>query len=150
MSTYINATTDEYPVSFARVKQAHPTTSFSVPPASIGDFRRVEGAAAPSFDPETQYLTEVAPTVSDGGYFRSWTVHNHSAEELEHKSDKLVTSASNSIRKERNALLAETDWWALQDNTMSDAQATYRQALRDITSHANFPNLDEADWPINP
>jgi hypothetical protein len=28
--------------------------------------------------------------------------------------------------------------------------ATYRQALRDITTHANFPNLEEADWPVAP
>jgi len=27
---------------------------------------------------------------------------------------------------------------------------TYRQALRDITDHSNWPNLQEADWPVKP
>jgi len=26
----------------------------------------------------------------------------------------------------------------------------YRQALRDITDHANFPNLQDTDWPETP
>jgi len=53
-------------------------------------------------------------------------------------------------RTKRDGLLAETDWMALSDVTMSAEMTTYRQALRDVTSHANWPNLDEADWPIKP
>ena len=53
-------------------------------------------------------------------------------------------------RTKRNTLLAETDWMALSDVTMSAEMTTYRQALRDITSHANWPNLEEADWPTKP
>ena len=53
-------------------------------------------------------------------------------------------------RTKRDTLLAETDWVALSDVTMSADMTTYRQALRDITSHANWPNLDEADWPTKP
>lgn len=26
----------------------------------------------------------------------------------------------------------------------------YRQALRDITDHVNFPYLNDADWPVKP
>ena len=37
------------------------------------------------------------------------------------------------LRSERNSLLAETDWYANSDVTMSDAMKTYRQELRDIT-----------------
>jgi len=37
------------------------------------------------------------------------------------------------LRSERNSLLAETDWYANSDVTMSDAIKTYRQELRDIT-----------------
>jgi hypothetical protein len=33
---------------------------------------------------------------------------------------------------------------------MSDAQAIYRQALRDITSHSNWPHLSDEDWPTKP
>ena len=40
------------------------------------------------------------------------------------------------LRKQRNALLAETDFYALADVTMSDDMKKYRQALRDITKDA--------------
>ena len=60
----------------------------------------------------------------------------------------LTTEKNN--RGERNRLLAETDWWGASDNTMTAAQTTYRQALRDITDHANWPNLTASDWPTKP
>jgi len=53
-------------------------------------------------------------------------------------------------RTKRDGLLADTDYFALTDVTMDAAMTSYRQALRDITSHANWPNLDEADWPTKP
>ena len=37
------------------------------------------------------------------------------------------------LREDRNILLAETDYLALSDNTMSEAMSNYRQELRDIT-----------------
>jgi len=33
---------------------------------------------------------------------------------------------------------------------MSAEMTTYRQALRDITTHSNWPNLEEGDWPTKP
>ena len=53
-------------------------------------------------------------------------------------------------RKKRDELIAETDYLALSDNTLTAEMTTYRQALRDITSHANWPNLVDADWPTKP
>lgn len=59
------------------------------------------------------------------------------------------------LRIERNRLLAETDWMALNDVVMSDAWKTYRQQLRDLPSTAN-PQLNEngqlinVDWPTKP
>lgn len=53
-------------------------------------------------------------------------------------------------RRERNRLLAETDHYGLSDVTMSAAMTTYRQALRDITTHADWPNLGDDDWPTKP
>ena len=41
------------------------------------------------------------------------------------------------LRRERNKLLAETDWWASSDLTITDAQKKYRQDLRDITNTAS-------------
>lgn len=42
--------------------------------------------------------------------------------------------AIKTLRNERDLLLAETDYLALSDQTMSTEMTTYRQALRDITN----------------
>ena len=62
-------------------------------------------------------------------------------------SDEEQAMMSRSIR---DSLLSQTDWWALSDLTMTTEQAAYRQALRDITSHANWPFLSNEDWPTKP
>ncbi len=53
-------------------------------------------------------------------------------------------------RATRDAKLAETDFYALSDVTMSSEMTTYRQALRDLPDHSNWPNLGDADWPTKP
>ena len=53
-------------------------------------------------------------------------------------------------RQRRDGLLKETDWMAMSDRTMTAEQTAYRQALRDITSHANWPDLNDSDWPTKP
>lgn len=58
-------------------------------------------------------------------------------------------SAQNN-RLVRDSRLTETDWWAVSDRTMTAEQTAYRQALRDITTHANWPNLADSDWPTKP
>lgn len=52
------------------------------------------------------------------------------------------------LRKLRDSKLAETDWWALADRTMTPEQVSYRQALRDITQ--NYGSVAETIWPIKP
>ena len=52
------------------------------------------------------------------------------------------------LRQERDRRLAETDWWAGSDHTMTQAQIDYRQALRDITDNAT--SLDDVTWPTKP
>jgi len=52
------------------------------------------------------------------------------------------------LREVRNAKLAETDWWASSDLTMTTAQTNYRQALRDITD--TYSDLDSVVWPTKP
>ena len=44
-----------------------------------------------------------------------------------------LSRAQAHLRSRRNQLLAETDWMASSDLTMSDAWKKYRQDLRDIT-----------------
>lgn len=52
------------------------------------------------------------------------------------------------LRVERDKKLAETDFHALSDVTMSDEMAAYRQALRDITD--TYSSLDDVVWPVKP
>lgn len=62
----------------------------------------------------------------------------------------ILASIADGTRSLRNQLLAETDFYALSDVTMSDSIATYRQALRDLPNHENWPELNEEDWPVKP
>ena len=52
------------------------------------------------------------------------------------------------LREERNKKIAETDWWASSDLTMTAEQTAYRQALRDITKE--YSSLDDVEWPDKP
>ena len=52
------------------------------------------------------------------------------------------------LRKERNKLIADTDWWMLADRTATDAQIQYRQQLRDITN--DFDCENEIVFPTKP
>jgi hypothetical protein len=63
----------------------------------------------------------------------------------------LDADAAKSVRSRRDGLLVDTDFYALSDVTMADDMKTYRQALRDITGHSNFPSdLTDSDWPTKP
>ena len=55
------------------------------------------------------------------------------------------------VRRKRNALLASTDWTVLPDSSVTpekrDEYVAYRQALRDITSLDEFPDVDFPEKP---
>lgn len=54
------------------------------------------------------------------------------------------------VRADRNTRIAATDWTQGKDipDNISSAWATYRQALRDVTSQAGFPW--SVQWPTQP
>ena len=55
------------------------------------------------------------------------------------------------LREDRNRRLSATDWYALQDVTMSDAMTAYRQDLRDLP--AGLTTVEEVKavtWPTKP
>lgn len=51
------------------------------------------------------------------------------------------------VRTKRNQLLAESDWRAMSDLTLSEGWATYRQALRDVGGQADPTDIT---WPTEP
>lgn len=66
-------------------------------------------------------------------------------------TELLAASNLEDLRVERNKRLAETDWWDLSDTpTMTSAQTTYRQALRDITDTYSSMDDDGFAWPEKP
>ena len=75
--------------------------------------------------------------------------HTKAAQEAAYQAG-LDGKAAEDVRAKRNTLLAETDYLALTDNTLSGTTIAYRKALRDITNHINFPYLNEEDWPTKP
>ena len=101
------------------------------------------GAERPVVD-HTQNLTEGTPILEGGQWTQVWLVANASAEEVAERSEQKAQE----VRRERDDILALTDWMALTDNTMTESWATYRQALRDITSQEGFPF--NVTWPNKP
>ena len=75
--------------------------------------------------------------------------HTKSEQETAYQA-RLDADTAASHRATRDAKLAETDFYALSDVTMSSEMQSYRQSLRDITTHDNWPNLEDADWPTAP
>ena len=55
------------------------------------------------------------------------------------------------LREKRNRLLAETDYLALSDSTLSSDMTTYRQALRDLPAGKDtVDKCENATWPTKP
>jgi hypothetical protein len=147
-----NGNVDTYPYNVGKLRRDNPNTSF---PKRISDEVLAEWGVypvtvegQPSYTERTQTLTQKAtPTGSGSSWTIGWTVTDKSEEEVQQFDDNVA--ASN--RYQRNSLLSEFDWTQVADAPVDTAAwATYRQALRDITSHTNWPHLEEADWPTKP
>ena len=122
----------------------------------------VLAAPKPEVTGYTQAIRNGATQDANGNWVQAWSVVDMFADttedgvtttKAEHEAAyqaDLDAKAAASVRTTRDAKLAKTDWTALTDVTMAAEMTTYRQALRDITTHANFPDLEETDWPVAP
>ena len=55
------------------------------------------------------------------------------------------------LRQKRNRLLADTDYLALSDNTLSSDMSTYRAALRDLTEDlTTVDEVEAVEFPAKP
>ena len=55
------------------------------------------------------------------------------------------------LRDSRTSKLVSTDWYALQDVTLSPEMRTYRQALRDLPSGlSTVEDVKNVSWPVKP
>lgn len=156
---------DQFPYSVAKLKRDNPNTSYPKPMnvaglANVGMYF-VKSTVAPDTGPyEVAYHTGNAVLVN-GEWQREWAVKDMFADttnedgvtttKAEHEAAYQATldeTAATAVRLKRTELLADTDWTQLADAPADAAPwATYRQALRDITEHVNFPYLSDNDWP---
>ena len=82
-----------------------------------------------------------------------FTAEEETARDAEEKAwaDGALARAQANLRRERNRRLAETDFYALSDVTMSDDMKTYRQNLRDFPDGKDtVDKCDNATWPTKP
>ena len=69
------------------------------------------------------------------------TAEDREAERLE--------QAAESVRAERDRLLAASDWTQIADAPVVSLEwQSYRQALRDVPQQSGFP--DSVEWPVAP
>jgi len=67
--------------------------------------------------------------------------------EVSARNAEILTQQEYTVRDQRNALLQQSDVYALADR-ITDDWTTYRQALRDIPAQAGFPS--SVTWPTKP
>tara|TARA_R110000796_G_scaffold233511_1_gene352053 strand:+ start:519 stop:800 length:282 start_codon:yes stop_codon:yes gene_type:complete len=84
------------------------------------------------------------------GEMVQFTADEETARDAEEQAwaDTADTRAAVQVREQRDARLAETDWMASSDLTMSSEWAYYRSSLRDVPSQDGFPNT--ITWPTKP
>ena len=98
---------------------------------------------------DSEKIAESSPFLQDG------VVHTKRVSPLtdEDFADRIAELEAR-LRGHRELNLLSSDWVvtkALESGTpVPTAWVTYRTALRDITSHANWPNLQGDDWPTLP
>ena len=142
---------DQYPYTVGNLRRDNPNTSFPkvIPEATMASFGMypVGYEAAPDYDPMTHRLQHSSePVLKDGKWLITKTVVALTSAQIADKNE----AKAKEVRSKRDQLIADTDWMALSDNTLTPEWSTYRQALRDITDHANFPWLNDEDWPVKP
>ena len=74
-------------------------------------------------------------------------VQSHFVPDDSAKDARLLADKWANVRRKRNRKLAETDYLALSDNTLSSDMETYRQELRDVPTQSDPDNIT---WPDKP
>lgn len=128
------------PYTIGQLRRDNPRTSFpkAISDSTLAEYNvyRVQMTAAPEVDSKTHRLVDSIENV-DGAWTAVWSTQQLPEDQ-----------ASNNVRAYRNRLLEDTDFYALTDVTMTQAMATYRQALRDVPAQAGFPH--SVTWPTQP
>jgi len=95
------------------------------------DVHRVRSGPKPAEAVGFKVVQESFPTLVDGVWVQGYVSVELTADEA---------------RALRNELLSATDWMAVADRTLTAAETSYRQALRDIPAQSDFPS--DLVWPV--
>ena len=123
---------DNRNVSFPSVISGEIRASYGMFPISL--------TPVPTYDITTETIVRGQPELVDGLWVRLCSIVPHTEQDRFSQED--------SVRAQRDELLANTDWTALVDGTLSTDMATYRQGLRDVPEQEGFPYA--VTWPSKP
>lgn len=134
----------EYPLTPAQIKeQRAEAEDISIDNVPEG-FVFVYEDTSPEIDYTRQKLVRNAPQFASAE--NKWVV---TFDVVDVSAQRIDSAKAAQIRKDRNALLASSDWTQVADAPVDKTLwATYRQALRDISSQSGFPL--NVIWPEQP
>ena len=103
----------------------------------------------PAYVEKTQKIVaDEQPVMVDG----VWTIRRLVVDKTPEEIQQWVDDLAASVRAERDRILAASDWRVIRavetGTTLDPGWAAYRQALRDITAQAGFP--EDVTWPTEP
>lgn len=146
----VSETQVEFPYTIAKLKRDNPNVGFtkSISAETLARFNvfPVTHAPDPEHNPQTHYVVKSEPTLVDG----AWVIPAGLRAKTTAQIEEYNADVAEQNRNTRQTLLEETDFYALSDVTMSSEMQAYRQALRDLPDHTNWPHLEDADWPTKP
>jgi hypothetical protein len=142
---------ERYPYTLTDLKLNTPGVSFAdnIDEETIARFGLVlVKPASPPPETHTVNLTRVA-TLKKEPWGEAWVEEWIATPATPEQIQERIQNCANAVRQERNQYLVDSDWTQLSDAPVdSDAWATYRQVLRDITKQSNFPW--DIIWPEIP
>lgn len=145
-----NGAVAQYPYAVGDLRRDNPNVSFpkTIPNSVFAKYGvyPVGYEGAPEYDSLTHYLQHSnVPALVGGNWVLTKTVVALTTEQIAEKTE----AKAREVRTERDVLLVKTDWTQVADAPVATvAWATYRQALRDVTSQVDFPH--NITWPVKP
>jgi len=136
-------------ITDGQLRSEHPNTSFPdvLTPEIINDFGYdpvLEGPR-PTLIPPYQYAQRDGVEEINGQWFTKYVAAEPDAD----GKARMDEEQGKRVRQERNKRLQDCDWTQLPDAPVDAVVwATYRQALRDVTSQQGFPW--NVTWPVSP
>tara|TARA_B100000424_G_scaffold141650_1_gene107639 strand:- start:65 stop:514 length:450 start_codon:yes stop_codon:yes gene_type:complete len=137
----------KWPLDVIDLRVKYPNTSFpdDISSTDLTNYGviTIQEVSQPSYDRKTQKIAESDPVLDGETWKQNWIVTSLTSDEIAARDSEHWIG----IRRVRDELLAECDWRACSDRTMSEDWKTYRQALRDITTQSDPYNIT---WPTIP